>query len=253
MDEPPSAGGGAVGGMAQVQDSQPKDSKPNLNGALEAGKSYNASVSQPPYIPQFSAATSLILNRIKGGPHSFSSALTDASATVPRPDQDAYDDARTRLVQSMSTTLEMPPVPERPAPRQWLSSPAVAKEMPTTDSLNMGVKRKRDVEQVAVDFTQNTIVMPPPPPGRAAQQPHGYQSSEAANMAHEKTEVSSYKPRHGVDEYRQQKIEKIRQKRLAALPGGVAPAKPEQVGFGPGSASDYAVGAMIVCIKMIIG
>lgn len=159
---------------------------------------------QPPYVPQFSAATALILDRIKGGSQAFNSALSDASAAIPPPSKAAYEDARTRLVQSMNTTLDVSS-PKPPGPSE-----------PTS----IGIKREREPdEQEPVDFTQNTMVMPPPRviPRRA--------------------------PVSGRDQSldRQEKIEKMRQARIASLPEGVVPAKPELVGFPAGAASDYAV------------
>lgn len=44
-----------------------------------------------------------------------------------------------------------------------------------------------------------------------------------------------------VSQQRQHEIERLRQKRLSALPKGVVPAKPHLVGFGPGRASDVSV------------
>jgi hypothetical protein len=46
-----------------------------------------------------------------------------------------------------------------------------------------------------------------------------------------------------VSQQRQHEIERLRQKRLSALPKGVVPAKPHLVGFGPGRASDVSVGS----------
>lgn len=213
------------------------------------------SVSQPPYIPQFSAATSLILNRIKTGSHSFSSALSDASATVMhRPYHDAYEDARARLVQSLNTSSEMSSAPQQRSilKPQSLDAGTTPQEVSTTDSLNAGTKRKRESEHEPVDFTQqNTVVMPPPRRRPvAASQPRT--SVDAAEAGRVESEGLSYYPSQGAtDPYRQQKIERVRQKRLAALPKGVIPAKPEQVGFGPGAASDYAV--RIIFQRLIFG
>ena len=253
---PPSAPGGTVGDMRNRHDSPPPPPPtPRPEPILESAKSWNASVSQPPYIPQFSAATSLILSRIRGGgggSHSFSSALTDASATVPRPDQHAFEDARSRLVQGMSTTLEMAPAKEARPPPGARVVVAENKGEPAADSLNTGVKRKRDdggEQEEVVDFTQNTMVMPalPPRPTLAQQQTHPQSSSGSAGGVGVKAEGSSssspYLPARLVDPARLQKIERIRQKRLAALPEGIAPAKPEQVGFAPGGATDHAVSA----------
>lgn len=256
IDGPLSAPGGTVGDMRNRHDSQPPPHPtPRTEPILESAKSWNASISQPPYIPQFSAATSLILSRIRGGgggSHSFSSALTDASATVPRPDQHAFEDARSRLVQGMSTTLEMPPAKEARPPPAARAVVAEDEGEPAAESLNMGIKRKRDdggEQGEVVDFTQNTMVMPALPPRLipTQQQTHPQSSSGSAGGVGVKTEGSSssspYLPARLVDPARLQKIERIRQKRLAALPEGIAPAKSDQVGFAPGGATDHAVSA----------
>jgi hypothetical protein len=185
---------------------------------------------------------------MKTGSHSFSSALSDASATVMhRPYHDAYEDARARLVQSLNTSSEMSSAPQQRSilKPQSLDAGTTPKAESATDSLNAGTKRKRESEHEPVDFTQNTVVMPPPRRRPvAASQPHT--SADGAEAGRVKSEGSSYHPSQGtVDPYRQQKIERVRQKRLAALPEGVIPAKPEQVGFGPGAASDYAVRIML--------
>merc|ERR1712000_539424 len=46
----------------------------------ESAQTWNASVTQPNYTPQFSKSTALIVDRIKKGLSGFSSALSDASA-----------------------------------------------------------------------------------------------------------------------------------------------------------------------------
>ncbi|KAK6851016.1 hypothetical protein PG987_000650 [Apiospora arundinis] len=68
----------------------------------------SAANSQPrmPYTPQFSAATEMILKRIRGEPTSFGSAVSPASAAGVS--QSTYEDAKRRLVMSMNTTLTLP-------------------------------------------------------------------------------------------------------------------------------------------------
>ncbi|KAK7943338.1 uncharacterized protein PG986_012451 [Apiospora aurea] len=68
----------------------------------------SASNSQPrmPYTPQFSAATEMILKRIRGEPTSFNNAVSPASAAGVS--QSTYEDAKRRLVMSMNTTLTLP-------------------------------------------------------------------------------------------------------------------------------------------------
>ncbi|KAK8044384.1 hypothetical protein PG993_004408 [Apiospora rasikravindrae] len=68
----------------------------------------SASYPQPrmPYTPQFSAATEMILKRIRGEPSNFNNAVSPASAAGVS--QSTYEDAKRRLVMSMNTTLTLP-------------------------------------------------------------------------------------------------------------------------------------------------
>lgn len=248
------------------------------------------------YTPQFSAATSLILNRIKGGDKDFNSALSAASATTPRPDKDAFEEAKLRLMEQMNASRPSLPTPE---PSTTTQSQTVPKQDgKSEDSAMRGTKRKREANEDGedsaakqpVDFTQNTIpfpFQPSPPPGfsTAVSGVHcikcSLSSSIATNMLVTCTRCNtvchqacltlspgteqnhggvaqplSLCPRCGTTSpsqsledgqvpsdllRRKQKIERIRQMRLAGLPEGVVPDKPELVGFGPGAASDRAV------------
>lgn len=67
-----------------------------------------------PYVPQFSAATQMILSRISSKPGSLSAALSSASSMARSIEKSAFEDAKRRLVMSMNTSLAMP----MPAPRQ---------------------------------------------------------------------------------------------------------------------------------------
>lgn len=269
---------------------------------------------QTPYVPQFSAATSLILNRIKGGDKSdFNTALSAASATISRPDRDTFEEAKMRLMKQMNATRSSLPTPEpstssqsqsqtQTQPRTQSQPPAVPVQEETSEEvIQKGIKRKREANdeeegtaEKPIDFTQNTIPFPIPvqqgrPSGMSAATSGvdvrcvkcGVSSSISSNVlvactgcstvchqaclapspaTEQVPEVSSQSilscPRCGAASTgeplndvhvqpeplrRKQKIERIRQVRLAALPEGVSPAKPELVGFGPGAASDRAV------------
>jgi hypothetical protein len=117
--------------------------------AQAAGPSSNSR-----YVPQFSATTAFILQRMKSKSQDFSSALSAASASVPPPSQNAYEDAKSRLVQSMSTTMTMHMPSSDGARQPWPGS--------VDFKLNQSVKRKRDADSEPVDFTQNTIAFPAP-------------------------------------------------------------------------------------------
>ncbi|CAI4216274.1 unnamed protein product [Parascedosporium putredinis] len=100
-----------------------------------------------PYQPQFTAMTATILERIRNGNASVSSAVAGAQAAgVVQLSRAKYEDARRRLVETLKTSdsIELPAVPTRrvkgvaptPAPG---SRPASAVSTPTQGAL----KRKR--------------------------------------------------------------------------------------------------------------
>ncbi|KAK8070018.1 hypothetical protein PG994_006634 [Apiospora phragmitis] len=93
--------------------------KPESSASGSASRQLMSALSsQPrmPYTPQFSAATEMILKRIKGGePTSFNNAVSPASAAGVS--QSTYEDAKNRLAMSMKTTLTLPmPSSSSPAP-----------------------------------------------------------------------------------------------------------------------------------------
>ncbi|KAI1161754.1 hypothetical protein F5B18DRAFT_662888 [Nemania serpens] len=61
-----------------------------------------------PYVPQFSAATQMILSRISSKPGSLSAALSSASSMARSIEKSAFEDAKRRLVMSMNTSFSMP-------------------------------------------------------------------------------------------------------------------------------------------------
>lgn len=225
-------GGAPSQGMA---DRHPLTVRGDNDAATTREEAPEGGRSEPPYIPQFSAATSLILDRIKAK-SGFNSALSDASASLTTPDRDAFEDARSRLVQSMRSSGSSDG--NKPTIHPTADKTATAETEPTTrenGATAAGSKRKREDEPETesaepeqhprpepepVDFMQNTIVMPPPLPRRHPQK------KKPATPVH--------------DPRRQQQIEEARERRLAQyLPA--EPAKPELVGFASGVASDEAV------------
>lgn len=199
--------------------------------------------SHPLYKHQFSASTSQILDRIRNEPRGFSSTLADVSAGYPNIDQNAYENARARVMNNMTTTVNMPTTaplppptykpnaPEHRMPVATNSGPQQAEEKTkeiTEVEMNPSVKRKRVVEDdEPVDFTKNTMVMPPVKPLPVRIIP-------AAPI------VDPY-GKWRVESPRQEVIEKYRQKRIAGLPEDVVPHNPQLVGFDSNNASDYAV------------
>ncbi|KAJ8122363.1 hypothetical protein ONZ43_g1419 [Nemania bipapillata] len=80
--------------------------------------SSTSSSAQRPYVPQFSAATQMILSRINSKPGSLSAALSSASSIARSIEKSAFEDAKRRLVMNMNTSLTMP----MPTPRPGQSS-----------------------------------------------------------------------------------------------------------------------------------
>ncbi|RYP75818.1 hypothetical protein DL770_007335 [Monosporascus sp. CRB-9-2] len=123
--------------------------------AASPAPSNASSSSRPPYIPQFSAATQMILQRINGKSGSLSSALSSASAVAKTIEQSTFEDAKRRLVMNMNTSLTMPLPTPPPAPNPppstglpvndafQLRTPAVAKPATSTSKAANKVPAKR--------------------------------------------------------------------------------------------------------------
>ena len=108
---------------------------------------------QHDYTPQFSAATSFVLRRMKGEV-SFTeeSPLAGFPNSVIMPDKHAFEETKARLIQGLNTTRS------HPSPFSSSMLPAKVTEI---DYRRAGTKRKRDDKRDAEDFTQNTIACPP--------------------------------------------------------------------------------------------
>ncbi|OTA99845.1 hypothetical protein M426DRAFT_324833 [Hypoxylon sp. CI-4A] len=91
-------------------------------GPASPAPSTTSSTGRPPYMPQFSQATQMILKRLNSKPGSLSSALSSASSAVGRTSiaESAFEDAKRRLVMNMNTSLTMP----MPTPSQGSSTSA---------------------------------------------------------------------------------------------------------------------------------
>lgn len=100
------------------------------------------SPTRPPYIPQFTAATQMILKRMKGETSSLSSALSAASNTVSVTSSikpSTYEDVKRRLVMGMSTTssmtMQMPATSPTPPPSSTtVPAPLAPKATPSPSS-----------------------------------------------------------------------------------------------------------------------
>lgn len=103
-----SAAGDADSAAAEPQTSNATPLPPTATtSSTVVDTSTATSTSRPHYVPQFSAATQMILQRI-GKPGSFSSALSSASALSRDIEPSAFQDAKRRLVMNMNTSLTMP-------------------------------------------------------------------------------------------------------------------------------------------------
>ncbi|KAJ1334181.1 succinate--hydroxymethylglutarate CoA-transferase [Microdochium nivale] len=89
-----------------------------------------SSTPRPHYVPQFSAATQMILQRI-GKPGSFSSVLSSASALSRDIEPSAFQDAKRRLVMNMNTSLTMP------LPTPLKSQHETAANLPMNDAFQL--------------------------------------------------------------------------------------------------------------------
>ncbi|KAK7226104.1 hypothetical protein V2G26_014107 [Clonostachys chloroleuca] len=235
-----------------------------------------------PYVPQFSAATSFILNRMKSTGSNFNSTLSDLSTAVAESDKDAYEEFKTKLVQSMSKGTSLP----EPPPLSTPSEPSLLKKSllhpKVADSSSSSLKRKRESEpSTEVDFGQSTMPFPSASQsaGPAMGPSNGIKQEcstcrtsvsfeenqviicqvcgigrhqqcwsppvlradlKRATFTCERCENTNASQNGAPAEYRGQRTEKVRQKRLAMLPAGIVPVKPELVGFGAGAATDHA-------------
>lgn len=116
MEHDPAAAGDGRGGNTAVPDAAPTSGDPALvtgvslapSPAPSPVPSTTSSAGPRPYVPQFSAATQMILSRINSKPGSLSAALSSASSMARSIEKSAFEDAKRRLVMSMHTSLAMP-------------------------------------------------------------------------------------------------------------------------------------------------
>lgn len=104
--------------------------------SAEAAPRDPSSSNRPPYIPQFSAATQMILQRINGKSGSLSSALSSASAVARTIEQSTFEDAKRRLVMNMNTSLTMPLTMPLPTPKVP-SNPVQPTGLPIDDAFQL--------------------------------------------------------------------------------------------------------------------
>ncbi|KAL1836433.1 hypothetical protein VTJ49DRAFT_5154 [Mycothermus thermophilus] len=171
---------------------------PEGPGSAPASASRTPSVpsSRTPYAPQFTAATELILKRLKGESTSLTAALSQTARSVPLTatiSTARYEDTKNRLLMSLNTstqmTLHMPaPTPSsRPAP----SSPSVrASPAPITTSIppskstaGMSAIRRVTAGLTSSSKSKSTTAAskPPPPPPSPESKPKKTKQSTSQN------------------------------------------------------------------------
>ncbi|KAL7628415.1 hypothetical protein AAE478_002617 [Parahypoxylon ruwenzoriense] len=110
---------GSAAPSQQAKPEQPAKVSPPVAPAsptrpsVEPSSAYPAG--RPPYIPQFSASTQMILKRINSQPGSLSSALSSASSIANSIEKSTFEDVKRRLVMNMNTSLTMAMPPFKPA------------------------------------------------------------------------------------------------------------------------------------------
>ncbi|KAM0216824.1 hypothetical protein ACHAQI_002479 [Fusarium lateritium] len=208
---------------------------------------------QPSYTPQFSSEASAILDRLNRNSHTVNDQNSEGIS-----------------VTALKDTLSIP-------------TPTKQSQSISADSLNAGIKRKRESASEVVDFNQSTIHLPwkgPSPAQQASLEAQRLGQEARCSKCNETAKISplvacirclaswhqqchsplvnneamatsnftcaactagreqTIRLRGRVSQQRQHEIDRLRQKRLSALPRSIVPAKPSLVGFGPGRAPD---------------
>ncbi|KAK0726653.1 hypothetical protein B0T21DRAFT_316035 [Apiosordaria backusii] len=144
----------------------PKATPPPVIGGTPRAPSIPPSA---PYIPQFSAATQMILKRLKGEPSNLGAALSQASrspsvtSSIPVA---TYEDVKRRLVMSMNTSTQMSIQMPAPAPLTMRapSTPPVPMPMPSSTKSTTGLSAIRKVTAGLTGSSKNTPAKPPSAP-----------------------------------------------------------------------------------------
>lgn len=130
--------------------------------AASLAPSSTDSAAHRPYVPQFSAATQLILSKINSKPGSLSAALSSASSIARSIEKSTFEDAKRRLVMGMNTSLTMPmPTPaSKPGPSGPMGN-SFQLRTPIAPALSIGTAKS----------VTPKIVLPKPAPKPATPKP----------------------------------------------------------------------------------
>ncbi|KAI1415529.1 hypothetical protein F5Y13DRAFT_156229 [Hypoxylon sp. FL1857] len=158
-DEAPVAPAEAASSAQPAQPSAPRAASPAPSTASSTGR--------PPYIPQFSAATQMILKRINSKPGSLSSALSSASSAVGKSsiEKSTFEDAKRRLVMNMNTSLTMPMPTPKHTPSK--SSTSNTLRMPMNDAFQLRTPAPAKHSQVAKQGSQGQKAPAQKPKGKS--------------------------------------------------------------------------------------
>ncbi|KAI2610517.1 hypothetical protein GGR54DRAFT_617270 [Hypoxylon sp. NC1633] len=137
--------------------------------------STTSSTGRPPYMPQFSVATQMILKRINAKPGSLSSALSSASSTMSKTsiEKSTFEDAKRRLVMTMNTSLTMPlptPIPTTKPKNSSATQKASANtmRMPMNDAFQLRTPAPAPASAKTLPLPL-PLPLPVPPANQASQ------------------------------------------------------------------------------------
>lgn len=186
-----------------------------------------------PYVPQFAAETPLILERLRRSSKSPDAESSGVSNLLSESDK-AFS-GLIKLEPMPSQSISSMAIPAKPETQKTLRLPP-GPDSETAASIRSSLKRKRDLPADKLDFTQSTLAFPWT---NKPESSHQLQLRERPMDVSQQNESPRLRVRTSQQDLNGS--DKLRERRLAALPEGVVPAKPELIGFPAGRASDMAV------------
>ncbi|KAK9439064.1 ankyrin repeat domain-containing protein 28 [Metarhizium brunneum] len=176
------------------------------------------------YAPQFDSAAAFILSRIRDTNDNFKPPRRGSSGILNKLGR------KGGMVEAMDSWTM--PLPNAPTPALSLTSTLHQEQLA---SISSSLKRKRDPESEAPDFTQSTIACPE---SMVHSQSKVIASAQPSTAESSTPKTASGNLHSSISLSGQAAVENIREKRLSAITDGISPAKSELVGFYAGQASD---------------
>ncbi|EFY90945.1 hypothetical protein J3459_007350 [Metarhizium acridum] len=178
------------------------------------------------YAPQFDSAAAFILSRIRDTKDNLKPPRGGSSGMLNK-----LGRKRGTIEAMDSWTM---PLPNASPPSLPLTSTSHQEQIA---SISSSLKRKRDPESEAPDFTQNTIACP-----KSMIHSHSkvIASSQPSNAESSTPKTALGNLQSSISLSSQAAVDNIREKRLSAITDGISPAKSELVGFYAEQASDIA-------------